>query len=59
MKRIKILVVLFFYCSQTYAQNFPDSQTDGKYYTVNKAKLWTVSFGEGDPIFFIAGGAAA
>ncbi len=40
----------------TYAQNFPDSETDGKYYDVNGAKLWTVSFGNGEPIFFIAGG---
>jgi proline iminopeptidase len=38
------------------AQNFPDSQTDGKYYEVNGAKIWTVSFGTGEPIFFIAGG---
>jgi len=38
------------------AQPFPESQTDGKYYTVNGAKLWTVSFGNGDPLFFIAGG---
>lgn len=38
------------------AQNFPDSETDGKYYEVNGAKIWTVSFGIGDPIFFIAGG---
>jgi proline iminopeptidase len=38
------------------AQPFPDSNTDGKYYEVNQAKLWTVSFGKGEPIFFIAGG---
>jgi proline iminopeptidase len=38
-----------------YAQ-FPSSQTDGKYYEVNGAKLWTVSFGKGEPLFFIAGG---
>lgn len=38
------------------AQNFPDSQTEGKYYDVNGAKIWTVSFGQGEPIFFIAGG---
>lgn len=37
-------------------QNFPDSATDGKYYEVNGAKLWTVSFGQGEPLFFIAGG---
>lgn len=35
---------------------FPDSHTDGKYYEVNGAKLWTVSFGGGEPLFFIAGG---
>lgn len=45
-----------FLCSLLNAQPFPDSQTDGKYYTVNGSKLWTVSFGKGDPIFFIAGG---
>ena len=38
------------------AQNFPSSQNDGKYYTINGYKLWTVSFGKGDPLFFIAGG---
>lgn len=38
-----------------YAQ-FPDSFTDGKYYEVNGAKLWTLSFGEGEPLFLIAGG---
>jgi proline iminopeptidase len=38
------------------AQNFPDSQNDGKYYEVNGAKLWVVNFGNGEPIFFIAGG---
>ena len=39
-----------------YAQNFPDSETDGKYYEVNGSKIWTVSFGKGDPLLFIAGG---
>lgn len=38
------------------AQNFPSSQNDGKYYTINGYKLWAVSFGKGDPLFFIAGG---
>jgi proline iminopeptidase len=42
--------------SVTIFAQFPDSQTDGKYYEVNGAKLWTVSFGEGEPLFFIAGG---
>lgn len=42
--------------SKSPAQPFPDSQTDGKYYTINGAKIWTVTFGKGDPLFFIAGG---
>ena len=35
---------------------YPDSHTDGKYYRVNGANLYTVTVGEGAPIFFIAGG---
>jgi proline iminopeptidase len=42
--------------SVTIYGQFPDSETDGKYIEVNGAKLWTVSFGEGNPLFFIAGG---
>jgi len=56
---MKILVntfLLFILTISIYAQNFPDSETDGKYYEVNGAKIWTVSFGNGEPIFFIAGG---
>ena len=56
---MKILIKSFLLIILTYslcAQNFPDSQTDGKYYEVNGAKIWTVSFGNGDPLFFIAGG---
>ena len=51
------IIVLFFIiiCLNLYAQ-FPDSFTDGKYFEVNEAKLWTLSFGEGEPLFFIAGG---
>lgn len=56
---MKILIKSFLLLILTYslcAQNFPDSQTDGKYYEVNGAKIWTVCFGTGEPIFFIAGG---
>lgn len=56
---MKILINVLFIFSLTifaFAQNFPDSETDGKYYEVNGAKIWTVSFGTGEPIFFIAGG---
>ena len=55
MKKILILVfVLFQYA--LYAQKLPDSYTDGKYITVNGAKLYVVLVGKGDPIIIIPGG---
>jgi len=39
-----------------FAQTFPDSQTGGNFYTINGAKIWTVSVGKGDPLFIIPGG---
>lgn len=51
-----ILSLIVFSTLTSFSQSFPSSHTDGKYYTVNGAKLWTVSFGKGDPLFFIAGG---
>ena len=56
MKSFITLFLIFIFSFLIYPQNFPDSQTDGKYYEVNGAKLWVVSFGNGEPIFFIAGG---
>ena len=53
--RITILLLLIITIT-IYGQTFPDSETDGKYYEVNGAKLWTVNFGKGEPLFFIAGG---
>lgn len=35
---------------------YPDSNTDGKYVTVNGAKLWVVTVGQGDPLIIIPGG---
>jgi proline iminopeptidase len=54
----KLFAVLLLLCASfaSFAQAYPDSQTNGKYYTVNGAKIWAVSFGKGDPLFFIAGG---
>jgi proline iminopeptidase len=49
------ILFLFIISITTFAQ-FPDSETDGKYFEVNGVKLWTVSFGQGEPLFFIAGG---
>jgi proline iminopeptidase len=56
MKTLFTTLLLLIVTISTYAQNFPDSETDGKYYQVNGAKIWTVSFGTGEPLFFIAGG---
>jgi proline iminopeptidase len=56
MKTIFNLFTILFISIKIFAQTFPDSELDGKFYTVNNAKLWTVSFGNGDPLFFIAGG---
>jgi proline iminopeptidase len=35
---------------------YPDSATDGKYYTINGSKIWVVTVGKGKPLFLIAGG---
>jgi proline iminopeptidase len=55
MKLIRIAFLLLL-SAGAFAQTFPDSQTDGQYYEVNGAKIWTVRFGQGEPIFLIAGG---
>ena len=54
-KYFGIICFIVFYL-ESFSQPFPSSLTDGKYYTVNGSKLWTVSFGKGEPLFFIAGG---
>ncbi|MES2680332.1 MAG: alpha/beta hydrolase [Bacteroidota bacterium] len=56
MKKNIFIVCLSLFALVSFSQPYPSSHTDGKYYTVNGAKIWTVSFGKGDPIFFIAGG---
>jgi proline iminopeptidase len=50
---VSILLLTF---SGAFSQTFPNSLTDGKYYTVNGAKLWVVTHGKGDPLFIIPGG---
>lgn len=50
------LLIAFCTFHHLYAQNFPSSFTDGKYVTVNKAKLWVVTVGKGDPMVLIPGG---
>jgi proline iminopeptidase len=51
-----ITILFFLLVCLTVCAQFPNSETDGKYYEVNGAKLWTVSFGDGEPLFFVAGG---
>lgn len=51
-----LLPVALLLTNSCFSQALPDSQKDGIYYTVNGAKLWTVSFGNGEPLFLIAGG---
>jgi proline iminopeptidase len=53
----KILIFLFLFAqSSVFAQKYPNSLTDGKYVTVNGAKLWVVLVGKGDPLVIIPGG---
>ncbi len=56
MKRISLFIFAFLFITFAEAQSFPDSEKDGKYYRVNGAKLWVVSFGTGDPLIIIPGG---
>jgi proline iminopeptidase len=56
MKIILAALISIAYTCSSFGQKSPDSNKDGKYYTVNGAKLWTVRLGKGAPIFLIAGG---
>lgn len=51
-----VLILMTLACTSLFAQKFPDSWTDGKYYTINGAKIWTVTVGKGEPLILIAGG---
>src|ERR1700712_3889311 len=56
IKKFASSFFLFFIFLSAFAQPLPDSQKDGKYVTVNGAKLWVVLVGKGDPLFIIPGG---
>src|SRR6185312_1588501 len=56
MKKIFFSLILLFIFAFSYAQNFPSSYTDGKYVTINGAKLYVVLVGKGDPLIIIPGG---
>ena len=51
-----LLLISLLSVSLSFAQKFPDSRTDGKYYTVNGARLYTVTVGTGQPLIIIPGG---
>lgn len=52
------LIFIVFITLNSFSQSYPDSEKDGKYYTINGAKIWVVSFGKGDPIFILSSGLA-
>lgn len=61
MKYFQIILLSFVMALNSCAQTkqlikYPDSHTDGKFYKINGANIYTVTVGEGEPIFFIAGG---
>jgi proline iminopeptidase len=56
MKKLWLSGLIFMLGFAATAQPFPDSWTDGKYYTVNGAKLYTVTVGKGVPVLVIPGG---
>ena len=56
MKKNCLLIVICFIHLALHAQTFPSSFTDGKFITVNGAKLWVVLVGKGEPIIIIPGG---
>jgi proline iminopeptidase len=56
MKKSIIFFWILVFTVIVYAQNYPDSYTDGKYITVNGAKLYVVPVGRGDPLIIIPGG---
>jgi proline iminopeptidase len=56
MKTVFASVISLFVLIGIYAQPYPDSQKDGKYFLVNGAKLWVLEVGTGDPLFIIPGG---
>jgi proline iminopeptidase len=56
MQKIIYLLLFCFLGYNGFSQSFPDSEKDGKYVTVNGAKLWVVTVGKGEPLIFISGG---
>ena len=51
-----LLIISSIVVTAQQAISLPDSYTDGKYITVNGAKLWVVVVGKGEPLIIIPGG---
>src|SRR5215218_6598362 len=56
MKKLFFLLGCIIALTATAQITYPDSQADGRYVTVNGARLWVVTVGKGDPLVLIAGG---
>lgn len=56
MKKNIIITSFLFFCTCLFAQQFPNSFSDGKYYKINGANLWVVTVGTGEPLIMISGG---
>lgn len=56
MKKIIFLFACALLQFSLNAQTLPNSFTDGKYITVNGAKLYVVLAGKGEPLIIIPGG---
>ncbi len=51
-----ILIILLFGFNVSFSQSFPNSLIDGKYFNINGSKIWTVTVGNGEPLFIVPGG---
>jgi proline iminopeptidase len=56
MQKIAILLLFCFLSYVSLGQPYPDSEKDGKYVTVNGARLWVVTVGKGHPLILVPGG---
>jgi proline iminopeptidase len=56
MRSILFASLYLVFVASSSGQKIPDSFKDGKFYTVNGARIWTVRVGKGAPIFIIPGG---
>lgn len=56
MKRVLLFFAFLLQLTIGNTQKAPDSQLDGKYVLVNGARLWVVTYGQGDPLIIIPGG---